>query len=126
MPSNETPFEPGIPLAVNANGSVVGGFAYNTVYPFGGAPALWSAAAGQVELAPLGQTTGVSADGSVAVGTQSPLSPSPNQAFRWTASTGVVDLGSLPGGLNSFATAVSSNGSTAVGGAGNGPFDGRL
>ena len=26
---------------------VVGGFAYNNVYPFGSAPVLWSAAAGQ-------------------------------------------------------------------------------
>ena len=66
---------PGIPLAVNANGRVVGGFAYNNVYPFGSAPVLWSAAAGQVKLAPLGQTTGVSANGSVAVGTLGSVRP---------------------------------------------------
>ena len=41
--------------------------------------------------------------------------PSTSEAFRWTASTGAVGLGLLPGALGSYATAVSSNGSTAVG-----------
>ena len=57
--------------------------------------------------------TGVSADGSVIVGTSS--SASGSQAFRWTAGSGMVGLGYLPGGTNSSATAVSGDGSVVVG-----------
>src|ERR1019366_4155499 len=53
--------------------------------------------------------TGVSADGSVIVGT------SGSQAFRWTAGSGMVGLGYLPGGNSSSATAVSGDGSIVVG-----------
>lgn len=53
---------------------------------------------------------GVSADGSVVVGS------SGNQAFRWTAAGGIQGLGFLPGGTSSTATAVSADGSVVVGG----------
>jgi probable HAF family extracellular repeat protein len=96
-----------VPLAVNANGSIVGGGVPNT------GAVLWSAAAGQVKLTPSGETTGVSANGFVAVGAVAVGSH--EEAFRWTASTGAVRLGLLPGALDSGATAVSANGSTVVG-----------
>jgi len=52
---------------------------------------------------------GVSADGSVVVGS------SDNQAFRWTQSDGLVGLGFLPGGNSSSAAGVSADGSVVVG-----------
>jgi uncharacterized membrane protein len=53
--------------------------------------------------------TGVSADGSVVVGS------SGNQAFRWTQSSGLAGLGFLPGGGSSSAAGVSADGSVVVG-----------
>ncbi len=54
--------------------------------------------------------TGVSADGSVVVGTSS------GQAFRWTSGGGMVGLGDLPGGnFISYAFGVSADGSVVVG-----------
>ena len=60
---------------------------------------------------------GLSADGSVVVGTGSPASPlgTVNHAFRWTAIDGMVDLGTLPGGVNSDAFDVSADGTVIVG-----------
>ncbi len=52
---------------------------------------------------------GVSADGSVVVGS------SDNQAFRWSQSDGLVGLGFLPGGNSSSAAGVSADGSVVVG-----------
>jgi probable HAF family extracellular repeat protein len=52
---------------------------------------------------------GVSADGSVAVGFGS------SQAFRWTVSTGMVQLAPLPGSSSTRASAVSGDGSVVVG-----------
>jgi len=54
--------------------------------------------------------TGVSADGSVVVGT----ADANNRAFRWTRVMGMVDLGTL-GGSGSWATGVSADGSVVVG-----------
>ena len=57
-----------------------------------------------------------SADGSVVVGTM----PVPNccfHAFRWTAATGMRDLGSLGGNSYSYGNAVSADGSVVVGSA---------
>ena len=50
--------------------------------------------------------TGMSADGSVVVGVWGPLGP----AWRWTAATGVVDIGSV-----SQIVAISRDGKTIVG-----------
>jgi probable HAF family extracellular repeat protein len=56
---------------------------------------------------------GVSADGSVVVGSSSGAD---TQAFRWTQETGMVGLGTLPGGSrNSSAHGVSADGSVIVG-----------
>ena len=58
----------------------------------------------------------ISADGSTAVGYgHSSLGIEP---FRWTAATGMVDLGQLPGGLDGYdhARAVSEDGLTVLGG----------
>lgn len=59
--------------------------------------------------------SGVSADGSVVVGT-SHSSNGGFEAFRWTKDTGMHGLGDLPGGdFESMATSVSSNGTVVVG-----------
>jgi MYXO-CTERM domain-containing protein len=81
----------------------------------GGAASTAFAAA---SLTPLGDLPGgafdslakdVSADGSVVVGVSN------SEAFRWTASSGMVDLGVLGGSYNSHAFGVSDDGSTVVG-----------
>jgi probable HAF family extracellular repeat protein len=57
----------------------------------------------------------ISADGSVVVGEGQDASNNP-EAFRWTASAGMIGLGDLPGGLfTSSANAVSGDGSVVVG-----------
>ena len=58
----------------------------------------------------------LSKDGSVVVGTATDASGN-DKAFRWTHATGIVDLGTLPGSINTIARAVSANdGSVTVGG----------
>ena len=59
------------------------------------------------------EALGVSADGSVVVG--SAYSPIGVRAFRWTAELRMESLGKLASGVNSFATAVSGDGSIVVG-----------
>ncbi|NIR49573.1 MAG: hypothetical protein GWN55_06820 [Phycisphaerae bacterium] len=54
----------------------------------------------------------VSADGKVVVGVSNSGGP---QAFRWTSSGGMKPLGFLPGGNNSYAMAVSEDGSVVTG-----------
>ncbi len=57
---------------------------------------------------------GISADGSIIVGTTS--SGNGQEAFRWTEETGMVGLGDLPGGfVSSGAEDISSDGTTIVG-----------
>ena len=56
----------------------------------------------------------LSADGSVVVG-RSDLNAPASHAFRWTAATGMVDLGVLPGANDSSAREVSANGQVVVG-----------
>ncbi len=62
--------------------------------------------------APASQALAVSADGLVAVGIS-------HNAIRWTAATGIVDIGTLPGIDPSYAFGVSPNGGAIVGSAGN-------
>src|SRR5262249_47661000 len=60
---------------------------------------------------------GVSADGSTAVG-GSGGGAAPSVAFRWTAATGIVDLGTLPGASGKYygyAWGVNADGSVVVG-----------
>jgi len=61
----------------------------------------------------LSRASGVSADGSVVVG--SSVSASSLEAFRWTPGEGMVGLGFLPGFPTSGASAASANGSVVVG-----------
>ena len=107
-------------LAVNADGSVVVGLAFQ-----GGLHLQafrWTAATGMADLGLLpgslsSLSTAVNADGSVVVG------GSGDQPFRWTASTGIVGLGFLPGeGSGNTATAygVNADGSVVVGRSGSG------
>ena len=58
--------------------------------------------------------TGVSADGSVVVGSNS-NSNGYSEAFRWTQVGGMVSLGYVAGGFSSYANAVSADGSVIVG-----------
>lgn len=58
--------------------------------------------------------TDISGDGTIVVGTAQTASAV--NAFRWTQATGMVSLGSLPGGLDiSYARGISRNGTTIVG-----------
>jgi probable HAF family extracellular repeat protein len=60
--------------------------------------------------------TGVSADGSVVVGSSKYAAGTNSfHAFRWTAAGGMVGLGFLPGGGLSLARGVSADGSVVVG-----------
>src|SRR5262249_11347082 len=62
----------------------------------------------------LGSTaSALSADGSAVVGTAW-YSPDLTMAFRWTAATGLTGLGFPPGGVESWASAVSADGSIVV------------
>ena len=65
---------------------------------------------------------GVSADGSVIVGNVIMTVPERHfEAFRWTAETGMVPLGDLPGGAtSSTANEVTADGSVVVGGSSSG------
>jgi uncharacterized membrane protein len=58
--------------------------------------------------------TGVNADGTVVVGELLPFGPPPAQAFRWTAATGIVGLGLLPGftPLRQTASGVNADGTS--------------
>jgi probable HAF family extracellular repeat protein len=58
---------------------------------------------------------GVSADGSVVVGTAYRIASSRLEAFRWTKDTGMVGLGPLPGGGATMAYAVSADGNVVAG-----------
>lgn len=108
---------------ISANGQVVVGYSGSS----SNAKAFrWTAADGLVDLGDLpggtvfSQAFGVSSDGEVIVGrSKSSLGgtvQSENEAFVWTQETGMVGLGSLPGGTQtSTAYAVSSDGQTVVG-----------
>jgi probable HAF family extracellular repeat protein len=97
----------------SADGSVVVGDTGNEAFR-------WTSGTGAVGLGDLpggsddSEASGVSADGSVVVG--SGTSASGVEAFRWTSGTGMVGLGDLPGGSpGSKALAISGDGSAIVG-----------
>ncbi|NEO96604.1 MAG: PEP-CTERM sorting domain-containing protein [Moorea sp. SIO3G5] len=111
---------------VSGDGSVVGGISSSEAAPEGEA-FLWTLDNG---LRPLGFLAGgengpsgvfgVSDDGLVAAGAslspESAESAPPLQSFRWTAETGLVPLGDLPGGaFSSFTLNISGDGSVVVG-----------
>ncbi|MBS0252599.1 MAG: hypothetical protein JSR78_16205 [Proteobacteria bacterium] len=60
------------------------------------------------------RATGVSATGSVVIGIVS-LSSGDDNAFRWTSTSGMVPLGTLPGGNSSSPSGVSADGQVVVG-----------
>jgi uncharacterized membrane protein len=77
----------------------------------------WSASDGITPImGPLSfiEARGVSGDGEVVVGSYAPLSTE-RQAYRWTASTGVIGIGYLPGGSFSIAEAANADGTVIVG-----------
>lgn len=61
------------------------------------------------------EAQGISGDGAVVVGVWAGSSWSPVRPFRWSASTGMVDLGVLPGGAWGEAWAANFDGSKVVG-----------
>jgi probable HAF family extracellular repeat protein len=101
--------------AVSSNGEVIVGEVW---YRSNRSAAFRWTSKGFIELGALPGDTksracAVSADGSVVVGSSG---CSDTEAFRWTQETGIVGLGTLPGGSrNSAAFAVSDDGSTIVG-----------
>jgi probable HAF family extracellular repeat protein len=101
-------------VGVSADGSLVAGYGDVDGSGWQGHHGfLWTRTGGLVELrgptGPVRQALGASADGSVVVG------DSGEQAFRWTAGAGVVNLGTLPGRTNSRAIAVSADGLVVTG-----------
>ena len=113
--------------AVSADGATVVGWFQEV--PLGRIEAFrWNTASGWVGLGDLigdayqSESFGVSADGSVVVGTATAAGAQPGQgsahleAFRWTAATGMVGLGDLQGGdYWSDARGVSADGGIVVG-----------
>ncbi len=104
-----------VPWGISADGEVVVGWALSE----NGREAFrWTESEGMVGMGDLpggyfdSSATDVSADGSVIVG--SALNPSVT-SFRWTAATGMVDLGKPAGALGSEAWGVSADGSVVVG-----------
>lgn len=117
-----------IPWALSADGSVLAGW---LVIDGRNRAFRWTEQTGTVNLGILpgydsSEAYGVSADGSVVVGDCMAVNESESgqviriRPFRWTAQTGMVDMGTLGGNSHSFAFAVSADGSTVVGGTGPG------
>jgi len=118
------PFPPGFHSGqandVSADGTVVVGTINGANLPGGVGfwePFRWTPSTGYFPLGNLGapQTNGaaVSADGAVVVGFSN--FGSHVEAFRWTAQTGMVGLGTVPGFPNSMASDVSADGTVVVG-----------
>jgi probable HAF family extracellular repeat protein len=113
-------------VAVSADGTVVAGTSDTGGAGGFGKAFLWTTSGGMIdfEYLPGGSSpvtlSGVSSNGSVVVGTS--YSDLRAQAFRWTISDGMAGLGLLPGESNSYAKAVSLDGSVAVGFSGSQAF----
>ncbi len=99
--------------AVSSNGELVTGDSN-----IAGEPRIyhWTASGGMQTLTDRGylSVSGMSADGSVVVGTSLPFI-GPHRAFRWTANEDVVFLEPPPGLIDAFASNVSADGTTVVG-----------
>jgi probable HAF family extracellular repeat protein len=87
---------------VSADGSVAVGFS-------GGNAVRWTSSGGIASIGG-GEAFGVSGDGTVVVGESTT-----GIAFRWTAKTGMLSLGVLPGYSGSIAEAISADGAVVVG-----------
>jgi len=105
---------------VTDDGSLIVGFGFSSGQ---GSAYTWTATDGAVAIDdPLfSEAIAVSSDGSVMVG-YGFLFPSTQIAVKWTEAEGAVSLGTLPGDLNSFAFAVSPDGSIIVGSSGSTAF----
>src|SRR5262249_21120537 len=102
---------------LSTNGSVAVGNSY--VNGSGDRAFPWAKGTGMVDLGLLpgglyADATGVSGDGSIVVGYC--YVGSHLRAFSWTATTGMVEIGAMPGVTgDTFARAISADGSTIVG-----------
>lgn len=99
---------------ISSNNSIVAGIAtFSSVFEHA---AIWNQ--GWVDLGTLGgndsYASGISEDGSVVIGS-SRTSDGYIHAFRWTATTGLQDLGVLASGFNSQAFGVSADGNIIIG-----------
>src|SRR5262249_15157185 len=97
------------------DGSVVVGSSYSTM---GRQAFRWTQGGGMAGLGFLSGgsdslATGVSADGSVVVGTSNDATFA-SFAFRWTQGSGMVNLGTTPGGAGAAASDVSADGQVVV------------
>ncbi|HVU89840.1 MAG TPA: dockerin type I domain-containing protein [Pirellulales bacterium] len=121
---NVTAGDNATPYGVSGNGSVIGGDEQSsdslTLNGY-----LWSATQGPSFLsAPAGASRpsvrDVSSAGSAAAGIMSVAGN--NEAFLWTSSAGITDLGKLPAAIDSRALGISADGATVVGASGTQPF----
>src|SRR2546423_1329172 len=79
----------------------------------GSHPFRWTASGGMQNLSPDGCSTcvGLAINDLGQITGRTRFTPGgPKRAFRWTASGGLEDLGTLPGGTNSFASAINNRG----------------
>ena len=113
--------------AVSSDGSVVVG--WGSLAPAGDEAFRWTSATGMVPLgwlssmSPFGSyASSTSTDGSIVVGYSyigyNPTVGLTSEAFRWTEASGMVGLGTLPGARNSYAGAITPDGSIIVGSSG--------
>jgi probable HAF family extracellular repeat protein len=122
---DSTPIQGSGALGVSADGSVVVGTSELPSAPLQGRGEQrafrWTPASGMQSLGVLPTGTysrayGVSADGTVIVGTSTINSGNGSEAFRWTAQGGMQGLGDLAGGIvASEGYAISRDGNTVVG-----------
>jgi probable HAF family extracellular repeat protein len=122
---DSSPIQSSGAFGVSANGAVVVGMSQVPSAPLQPAGELqafrWTPATGMQSLGvlPTGTSSrayGVSADGSVIVGTSTINAGNGSEAFRWTAATDMQGVGDLAGGIvASEAYAVSGDGTTIVG-----------
>jgi probable HAF family extracellular repeat protein len=137
LPNPGTPYIGSFATGVSADGSTVVGSGYAISPDFSNSSVeafIWTPATGLVGLgglpgappqygtsSPYSVANGVSGDGSTVVG-EALNAQNRVEAFIWTAATGMVGLGTLPGATSSSATGLSSDGSTVVGSSGNQAF----